>query len=206
VTPHTPRISVARSLNCDGRHGLVLVALALIVLAPLLGGDALRVQWRYERAAVAQGEWWRWVTAHFVHLGPHHAILNVIGLAMLWGLFARTYSAMQWLVACGITLATIDLGFWFLTPELEWYVGISALLHGIFACGCLALIKQRDKIGYVAAAIFSAKLAYEHWLGALPFERPEMVVTVSHLYGAIGGLIAGTILRPRSEPLYLSHD
>jgi hypothetical protein len=32
------------------------------------------------------------------------------------------------------------------------------------------------------------------------------VVTVSHLYGAIGGMIAGTILRPRSEPLYLPHD
>jgi hypothetical protein len=36
----------------------------------------------------------------------------------------------------------------------------------------------------------------------MPFERADMVVTISHLYGAIGGATAGLILRPQSEPLY----
>ena len=28
------------------------------------------------------------------------------------------------------------------------------------------------------------------------------VVTISHLYGAAGGVLAGLLLRPRREPLY----
>ena len=82
------------------------------------------------------------------------------------------------------SLAAIDLGFWFFEPQLQWYVGASGLLHGVFAFGCLALVRQRDPVGIIAAVIFVAKLSWEHWQGPLPFERNAPVVTVAHLYGA----------------------
>ncbi len=77
-------------------------------------------------------------------------------------------------VAC----LAIDAGFWFLAPRLEWYVGASGLLHGIFACGCLALLRQRDWIGGVSAVVFIAKLVWEQRVGPLPFEQGGAVVTV----------------------------
>jgi rhomboid family GlyGly-CTERM serine protease len=202
VTTHTTSMSIARSLNCDGRYGAGLAVVATALLLPLVGDSPLRDWARYERVAVAAGQWWRLITAHVVHLDLRHALLNATGLALLWALFARSYRLGQWLVAVSITVICIDLGFWFLSPQLEWYVGASAVLHGVFACGCLAMIRQRDRIGYFAGAVFAAKILWEHWVGPLPFEAPELVVTVSHLYGAIGGVFAGLLLRPQAESVY----
>ncbi|HXC60496.1 MAG TPA: rhombosortase [Steroidobacteraceae bacterium] len=190
-------MTVLRSLNCDGFYGLGLAIAAALLLLPLLGGDALREAWRYQREAVAAGQWWRLLTCHLVHLDAVHAVLNTVGLALLWALFAREYRLWQWMLALGASALTIAIGFRFFSPQLQWYVGASALLHGVFACGCAALIRQHDRIGIIAGALFIAKLAWEQWHGPLPFERADQVVTISHLYGAIGGAAAGLVLRPR---------
>ena len=81
------------SLNCDGRRGLILVGLCLALLLPTLGGEAARLALRYDRAALAAGELWRLFTAHVVHLNLRHALVNILGLALLWEPFARDYSA-----------------------------------------------------------------------------------------------------------------
>ena len=183
-----------RSLNGDGHFGIALLMAIGLLLLPLLGGDRLRLVWRYQRDAIADGEIWRALTAHVVHLDVGHALLNALGLVLLWGLFARTWSARQWLFAVAVSLLAIDLGFWFLSPQLQWYVGASGLLHGVFACGCIALLRERDRIGAIATAIFIAKLAWEHWMGPLPLEQSGAVVTIAHLYGAIGGFSAGLLM------------
>jgi rhomboid family GlyGly-CTERM serine protease len=195
-------MSIARSLNGDGRYGIGLALAAALLLLPLLGGMALRDAWRYERTAVAAGEWWRLLTCHLVHLDAVHALLNTAGLALLWALFARSYHLSSWLLAIAISTVAIDCGFWFLSTQLRWYVGASGLLHGVFACGCLAMMRTGDRVGFIAGAVFAGKLAWEHWHGPLPFERADQVVTVAHLYGAIGGALAGLKLRPRRQGIY----
>jgi rhomboid family GlyGly-CTERM serine protease len=190
-------MTVLRSLNSDGVYGVGLALAATLLLLPLLGGDALREAWRYQRDAVAAGQWWRLLTCHLVHLDAVHAVLNTVGLALLWALFAREYPLRQWVLAIAASVLAIAIGFWFFSTQLQWYVGASALLHGVFACGCAALIRQRDRIGVIAGALFIAKLSWEQWHGPLPFERADQVVTISHLYGAIGGAVAGLVLRPR---------
>jgi rhomboid family GlyGly-CTERM serine protease len=194
-------MSVSRSLNCDGRYGAGLTLAAALLLLPLLGGEALRLDWRYEREAVAAGQWWRFVTCHLVHLDAMHALLNAVGLALLWSLFARSYAAWQWLAAIVASMIAIGAGFWFISTQLGWYVGASGALHGVFACGCIAMLRQRDRIGVIAAVIFTGKLVYEQWQGPLPFEPADQVVTVAHLYGAIGGAAMGLVLRGRAQPL-----
>ncbi|MCC6631907.1 MAG: rhombosortase [Gammaproteobacteria bacterium] len=195
-------MSIARSLNCDGRHGAGLALAVLLLLLPVLGGQGLNLAWRYERAAVAAGQWWRFVTCHLVHLDAAHALLNAVGLALLWALFARAYSWWQWGLALGASIAATGIGFWFFSTQLVWYVGASGVLHGVFACGCIAMLRQRDRIGLIAAVIFAGKLLYEQWQGPLPFESADMVVTVAHLYGAIGGAAMGLLLRGRGQQLY----
>ena len=52
---------------------------------------------RFDRVALGQGEWWRAITAHFVHLDPLHTLLNAFGITLMWALFARDYSPLRWL-------------------------------------------------------------------------------------------------------------
>jgi rhomboid family GlyGly-CTERM serine protease len=202
VTADTYRMRVLRSLNCDGWYGFALLLCLALLLLPLAGDDALREAWRYERNVIRGGQWWRFLTAHVVHLDAHHALLNSAGLALLWALFARSYAPRQWLAALALCTLVIDAGFWLLSPQIQWYVGASALLHGIFACGCLAWIRTGDRIGFIAIALLAAKLAWEHFGTPLPFMAGRPVITISHVYGAGGGVLAGLLLRPRHERLY----
>jgi rhomboid family GlyGly-CTERM serine protease len=183
-----------RSLNGDGRYGIALLVATGLLLLPLLGGDRLRLAWRYQRDAIAMGEYWRLLTGHVVHLDVTHALLNALGLLLLWALFARAWRPRQWLFAVALSLLAIDLGFWFLAPQLQWYVGASGLLHGAFACGCIAMLRERDWIGGAATTIFIGKLAWEQFVGPFPFEEGGAVVTIAHLYGATGGFAAGLLL------------
>ena len=86
-----------RSLNLDGRRGLALLLASLLLLLPTLAGEAGRALLRYELSALADGEWWRLLSAHLVHLDLRHALLNVVGLVLVWALFARDYSPKAWL-------------------------------------------------------------------------------------------------------------
>lgn len=197
MTPGNSRPALLRSLNCDGWYGFALLLCLALLLVPLAGDDALRAAWRYERYVIQAGQWWRLVTAHLVHLDVHHALLNATGFTLLWALFARSYTPRRWLAALALCLLVIDAGFWFLSPRIEWYVGASALLHGVFACGCVAWIRNGERIGIVALVLLAAKLAWEHYGTPLPFMAGRPVLTISHVYGAAGGVLAGLLLRPR---------
>ena len=104
-------MSILRSLNGDGRYGIGLALAVALLLLPLLGGMALRDAWRYEREAVAAGQWWRLLTCHLVHLDAGHALLNAVGLGLLWALFARSYRLRSWLLAIALSMLAIGCGF-----------------------------------------------------------------------------------------------
>lgn len=192
---------VLRSLNCDGGYGVALGIACIALAATGLGGAAARHLLRYERDALASGEWWRLVTAHFTHLSLEHAILNALGLALLWMLLARDYSPRAWLLIVTSSIAAIDLGLWLGDSTVLWYVGSSGALHGVLAAGTLAHLRRREPDGWLLALLLVGKLAYEQWVGPLPFMRGATVVVDAHLYGALGGLIAAIALGLTAEPV-----
>ena len=150
---------------------------------------------RYDRSAIATGQWWRLLTAHIAHLGLHHAVLNTLGLAFLWALFAREWRPRDWVVIILVVTAAIDGGLWFRDPQLAWYVGVSGVLHGLMAAGVVASVRRRDPLGWIMAALLAAKLTYEQLHGPLPFAGKSVPVVVdAHLYGASAGFLAAVIL------------
>jgi rhomboid family GlyGly-CTERM serine protease len=187
------------SVNCDGRMGIVLAALCALLLVPVLAGDVGREALRYDRAALAAGEWWRLLTAHIVHLDFNHAALNSLGLLLMWALFARDYRPRQWLAIVLSAIAAIDAGLWLRDSTVAWYVGSSGALHGVMAAGTLAHLRRRDFDGWILAAFIVVKLAYEQTAGALPLSHS--VVVDAHLFGVLGGLVMAVWLRPRAESL-----
>jgi rhomboid family GlyGly-CTERM serine protease len=196
------RVHVAlRSLNCDGRRGLALLAACLLLLTPTLAGESARLLLRYDRSGLAGGEWWRLISAHLVHLDVRHALLNSLGLALVWALFARDYSPRQWLLIVLGAMAAIDAGLWLGDSTVLWYVGSSGALHGVMAAGTLARLRNGERDGWLLAALLAVKLIYEHSVGALPFSGSDPVIVDAHLYGVLGGVAVAAFLTPRSAPL-----
>ena len=178
-----------------------MVLVAVLLAFHGLGADSLSVL-RYERSAVLAGEVWRLVTGHLVHADLVHLGWNVLGVLIVAFLFARDYSWRQWLVILVVSAVTTDLGFLLLEPQLEWYVGFSGVLHGLMAAGLVAWLRtSRDPITWFVTGLFTAKLAWEHFAGPLPFTAASLelpVVHEAHTYGAIGGVLAGLWLTRRT--------
>ena len=197
------RISrLLKSLNCDGQLGFALLAGCAILLLPVMTGEAGRVALRYDRAALAAGQWWRLLTAHFVHLDFDHAALNSLGLVLMWALFARDYCPLHWLAILVGSMAAIDAGLWLRDSTVAWYVGSSGALHGIMAAGTLAHLRRGDLDGWILAVFIVVKLAYEQTAGALPFTDSHAGVVVdAHLFGALGGVAVAAFLPSRPESL-----
>lgn len=171
--------------------GLLICALVLLSLL----GESGRLLLRYEREAILQGDYWRLLTGHLVHGSWLHLFLNGAGLGLIVALFPDHYSPRQWLLIGLLSLVAIDVGFVFWEPQLTWYVGLSGVLHGALAAGGLAWWRHESKpLALALSVIFVGKLAWEQWQGALPLSGGMAVVVDAHLYGALGGAIAGTIL------------
>ena len=190
-----------RSLNCDGRYGLALLALLAVVGALAAGGEAWRLALQYERVAIAAGEVWRLVSGHVVHLGLRHAALDAAGLVLLWILYARTLRPLGWAVAVGAALLATDAGLWWLAPGVQWYAGLSGVLHGAWAAGALGSWDGGRRHALASLALLAAKLAAEQWLGAGLSGTDLPVIVAAHLYGAGGGLAGGWAARGRAARL-----
>jgi rhomboid family GlyGly-CTERM serine protease len=167
---------------------------AIVVLLSLTG-ETVTLALRYERAAVLRGEYWRLLTAHLVHGSLRHLLLNLAGLGLIATLFARDFRPLEWLWIGLASTLTIDIGFVFFEPQLDWYVGLSGVLHGLLAAGAVAWWRTEPKpLALALSLILVGKLAWEQTRGALPLSGDLPVVVNAHLYGAIGGVIAGLIL------------
>ncbi len=180
----------------DTRLSLLL---ALIVTAAVIEsfGDTGRELLRFERQRILDGEFWRLVTGHFAHLAPQHLALNALGLGIVALLVGRALCPREWLLAFIVCLASTSAGLLFLDPELNWYVGLSGVLHGLLVTGLLANLPLRRTESAVLLAIVVAKIGWEQFVGPMPGAEGTAggpVIVNAHLYGAIGGGLATAIL------------
>jgi rhomboid family GlyGly-CTERM serine protease len=206
MIPERPGRTSARRFDIAPGELFLPAAVALCVLFAAAAGEPARLVGRYERAAVLEGELWRLASAHFVHLGWPHALLNLAGLGLVYALFAPALAGWRGLCVLFVSLLAIDAGFLLGEPGLAWYVGFSGALHGLFAAGVVAGLAARERDAWLLGALLMAKLGAEQLFGAVPLSETLAggpVVESAHLYGALGGVLASGLLalRPRAGRL-----
>jgi len=169
----------------------------------MLTGEPGQEWLRYDRVWIGQGEAWRFLSGHLAHLGWSHLALNGAGLLLVWFLIGETYTTSIWVQITLITVATIDIAFWFLNPELYWYVGMSGVLHGLLIAGIIKRIGSMDAETGILLLLLLAKIGYEQFNGAVPGSEATSggpVVVDAHLYGALGGVLGALLAKIRGEP------
>ncbi len=174
-------------------HWQMPLVFAVVGAVAVAFGDDGREVLRYERAAIADGEYWRLLSGHIAHLGFRHLLLNLAGLALVWLLVGRRYRTRHWILVAAISVLLMDAGFWFVDAGMRWYVGLSGLLHGLLLAGAIRGLRSLPVESIVICTLLVAKLAYEQVAGPLPGAEAAAggaVVVNSHLYGAIGGALS----------------
>lgn len=159
----------------------VLSALCLSLMAWAPAADSLM----WDRGALGHGQFWRGMTAHLVHLNMMHCLKNLLGLLLICEYLWHELRLFDVCVLTLWTAAGVSLMLWWLVPDVGWYLGLSGVLHGLWAGSALVwLLRAGALVPAVALALLVIKLSMPvAAVGALP------VVSVAHGYGALCGVL-----------------
>ncbi len=164
---------------------------SLLIIGLQMGGQDLRLLMQYDRSGMQAGEWYRLLSAHWVHLDWPHAGLNVAGLWLLALLEIGGTRLQYQVLRCLLLCVAVGGALYVCNPELQWYVGLSGVLHGLFVIALVHLLyRRRDPVALVVLMALIGKLAWEHYHGALAQHLLQApVIVAAHSYGALAGLI-----------------
>ena len=171
--------------------GIVLLMLTLLLGLP----QSWQQQLNYQPDAVLAGEWWRLLTANFIHTNHWHLLLNLAGLSLLWLLHQRHFNSnryLLWLFSAGMLTNLLLLLF---VPQLDRMVGLSGALHAMVVLGALADVWRKDTTGWLLLALVLAKVVFEQIKG--PDEGlAELIAAQVAVDAHLAGVVAGTLLFP----------
>jgi rhomboid family GlyGly-CTERM serine protease len=194
---------IAKGPTSSLRQWIAPALLSAATGALLWGGQGAQQALRYDRAAVAAGQWWRLLTGNFVHLGFWHWLFNALSLVLLVLLCPERLTAAEWLRRLSVLGVGMSLGLYFLTPQLTTYVGLSGVIYGLFALGLgRQAVQEGDRIAIACLAFLAFRVGEELVLGTPAWEARLMggaVVPESHLYGIVSAVVYGLVrgdLRP----------
>jgi len=172
------------------QHGLLW--LLLILLCAIFQSSGFVTELRYDRQLIASGQWYRMISANFVHLNNSHLLMNALGVVLVMAFFSGHLKKMQWIGLIVISSLFVTIGLTLFNPEIHRYVGLSGVLHGLFIAGAMIEIKRFPLSGWLLLVVLVGKLAWEQLVGAMPGSESMIngrVVVDSHLYGAIAGAV-----------------
>ncbi|GAB4073447.1 rhomboid protease YqgP [Barrientosiimonas marina] len=128
-----------QALFSDGRPFVIYFLLAINILIFLLlelKGDSTSTATlidfgaKYNPAIIENGEWWRIVTAMFLHIGFVHLLMNMLAVYYLGSIVERIYGSLRFLVI--YFLAGIGGGLASFAFTTTVSAGASGALFGLF--------------------------------------------------------------------------
>jgi membrane associated rhomboid family serine protease len=151
-----------------------------------LGGSQLLTDGALSRTEVADGEYWRIITAGFLHAGFFHLLFNMLSLWILGSLLEPAIGRMRFALIYFVSLLCGSFGALLLEPD-GLTVGASGAIFGLMA----------------AAAVFARNRGLsllERGLGiwivlnlVITFTVPNISIG-GHIGGLIGGGLAALVL------------
>ncbi len=171
---------------------LMPVALACLMLVLQAGGEPVYEALRYERAAVLGGQLWRLLSAHAVHLGWAHCLMNVGGLALCAALAAGTRSWRAWAAAIAVLALGVGVLLLVASPQTKNYAGLSGVLYGLFIWVLAPRAWRGDRVARLVLIAVAARIAWQMFHPPSDAQRALIggeVMVEAHLYGALCALV-----------------
>src|ERR671923_2429053 len=177
---------LAQGSGVNGNHGSIYQDGALIANGVKVG-DSLAGLPKHafvpglETVGVGHGDWWRLITAAFLHYGPFHLLLNMLALYWFGSLLEQRIGSGRFALLYIVSGLAGSAGALIAAPTSPT-VGASGAIFGILGAG-LVLEQQRDYVfGGSALGIIVINLV-------LTFSISNISIG-GHIGGLIGGALA----------------
>ncbi len=148
--------------------------------------------------AYMNGEWWRLVTAGFLHGGVFHILMNSWVLFDLGAEVETVYGTSRYIVfyfvstVCGFLASS----FWYAGISIGSSAGIFGLIGAMIAFG----VTDKSAFGAAAKSLYVRWAIYGLLLGLLPFFPTD---NAAHLGGIASGFVIGWIAgTPRARAMW----
>lgn len=172
-------------------------ALAALMLVLGLFHETLNPWLEYQRSEIADGQLWRLISGHLVHMNLWHLGMNLAGFLLCWLFFPDLLTRRRLWLWLGLSIPLVSAGFWFLDPGLQGYVGFSGVLHGLLVMCLLAGLSGHPGLHGLLLALVVGRLTWEQMPG---YNVNYLVDTIggsvyvnAHLYGSLVGAVLGGI-------------
>ncbi|HEX2414670.1 MAG TPA: rhomboid family intramembrane serine protease [Thermoleophilaceae bacterium] len=191
------QVRTMRSATSEPRLTYLLIGINVVVfLGATLGGASatgggvsgsdLLTEGALSRAAIADGEYWRLLTAGFLHAGFFHLMLNMLSLWILGSILEPAVGRVRFALIYFVSLLCGSFGALLLQPS-GLTVGASGAIFGLMAS---AAIYARNR----GLSLMESGLGV--WIAlnlVITFVVPGISIG-GHIGGLIGGALATLVL------------
>lgn len=144
----------------------------------------------FDRSAISQGELWRLLSGHWVHVEGSHALWDIAALALL-GSLLEPNGRLRLALAALLGMLSVDAAIWWGAPDLAFYCGLSGMLNTLMVIGLMDRWRQDSHPLYPLIALgLGLKLLLETLQGqSLLLETEWPALPLAHLAGCAAGLL-----------------
>jgi membrane associated rhomboid family serine protease len=132
--------------------------------------------------AVADGDWYRLITAAFLHYGPLHLGMNMLGVWWIGGILEDALGSIRYGLLYVVSGLAGSAGALLVSPT-ALTVGASGAVFGILGAALVLERQQTFVLGGSAITLLVLGLAFT-------FTRPGEISIGGHLGGLAGGALA----------------
>lgn len=151
-----------------------------------LGGSTLLTEGAVSRFAIEDGEYWRLVTAGFLHAGFFHVMFNMLSLYILGSMLEPAIGRVRFALIYFVSLLSGSFGALVAQPE-GLTVGASGAIFGLMSAA--AVVARNRGFGLMESGLGI-------WIGLnllITFTVPNISVG-GHIGGLVGGAITALLL------------
>ena len=147
-----------------------------------LPGGSLFADWALQGAAVSEGDWWRLVTAMFLHGSLLHLAFNMLALYWLGTIVEQALGTPRFLLVYFVSGLAGSAGALWFSSAFAVTVGASGAIFGLI--GALLILEYLS-----TGSLFGQAMALIVVNLALTFAVPNISIG-GHLGGLVGGIAA----------------
>ncbi len=185
---------------------IVLIANVLVGVVTLFVDQSLVGKWAFRPKLVKEGQWWRFISAGFVHVGMAHLAFNMITLYFFGPAVEGVLGSASFaIVYFGSELAANALTYWKHKNDPKYSaVGASGAVSGVLFA---FILFQPFAMLYVFLAVpMPAILFAVLYVGLSIYSSKQgggQVAHEAHLGGALGGVVLTLLLYPTALGIFL---
>jgi membrane associated rhomboid family serine protease len=186
------RVRTMRAISDEPRLTYILIAINVLAgLGTIMGGGGTASGSLTDDAGlsahfIAEGEYWRLITAGFLHAGLFHLLTNMLSLWILGSIIEPAVGTWRFAVIYFVSLLCGSFGALLLSPDAVT-VGASGAIFGLLAAAAVVAWNRGFNLMESGLGI---------WIGLnllITFTVPNISVG-GHLGGLIGGGITALLL------------